>query len=59
MTAKELKNFIYGNYYRQLGFSKENSYNSITNQKKNEMKLFETKLTEKIPEHWDPKKYYH
>ena len=51
MTAKELKNFIYGNYYRQLGFSKENSYNSITNQKKNEMKLFETKLTEKIPEH--------
>ena len=33
MTIKELKNFIYENDYRQIGFTKENSYFSMKSQK--------------------------
>ena len=34
MAVKELKNFIFQNYYRQIGFTKENSYHSVKHQKK-------------------------
>ena len=34
MTIKELKDLIFENYYRQIGFTKENSYYSIKRQKK-------------------------
>ena len=29
MTIKELKYFIFENFYRQIGFTKENSYYSM------------------------------
>ena len=29
MTAKELKEIIFKNYYKQTGFTKEDSYSSI------------------------------
>ena len=34
MTVKELKDFIFENYYRQIGFTKEKSYYSNKRQKK-------------------------
>ena len=34
MTIKELKDLIFESYYRQIGFTKENSYYSIKRQKK-------------------------
>ena len=34
MTVKEVKDFIFENYYRQIGFAKEKSYYSIKRQKK-------------------------
>ena len=34
MSVNELRDFIFENYYRQIGFSKENSYYSLKHQKK-------------------------
>ena len=50
MTVKELKDFVRENCYKQIEFSKENSYYSMKSQKKKEKKdllSFTTKLTEK------------
>ena len=44
MTEKELKKFIFENYYRQIGFTKENSCYSTKNQKKKDLILIATKL---------------
>ena len=35
MTIKELKDFIYENYYRRIGFPNESSYHSMKHKKKN------------------------
>ena len=35
MTIKELRDFIYENYFNRVGFAKENSYYSMKCQKKN------------------------
>ena len=34
MTVNELKDFVFENYYRQIGFSKENSYYLMKHRKK-------------------------
>ena len=47
MTVKEVKDFIFENYYRQIGFAKEKSYYSIKRQKKKDLLSFATKLIEK------------
>ena len=44
---KELKNFIFENYYIGFGFAKESSYYSMKHQKKKDLQLLETKLIEK------------
>ena len=41
-----------------MGFSKENSYYSIKNQKKKDLHLFAIKLTEEIPDPHDTKEHY-
>ena len=46
ITIKEMKDFIFENYYRRIGFPKENTYYSIK-QKKKELLLLATKLIEK------------
>ena len=47
MTVKEIRHFLFENYYKQIGFSKENNYCSMKHQKK-DLQLLSTKLTEKI-----------
>ena len=42
MTVEELKEFIFENYHRRIGFAKENSYFSMKHQKKKDIKLFAT-----------------
>ena len=44
MIVNELRYLIFPNYYRQIRFSKENSYHSIKHQKKKDLHLFATKL---------------
>ena len=55
---KELKNFIFENYYIRFGFAKESSYYSMKHQKKQDLQLIETKLMEKIPDATNAKQYY-
>ena len=54
----EFRDFIFENYYKQIGFAKENSYYSIRHQKKRDLKLFATKLMEKIPDPSNTKEHY-
>ena len=57
MTIKELKNF-YIYYYRQVWFSKENSYYSMKCQKKKDLLLLAIVLIEKIPGATNAKQNY-
>ena len=50
MTVNELRDFIFENCYKQIGFARENSYDARKHQKKKDLQLFATKLTEKIPD---------
>ena len=34
MSANEIRDFVFENYYKQIGFSKENSYYSVKRLKK-------------------------
>ena len=43
-TTKKLKDFIFENYYRQTGFTKENNYYLMKHQKKDDLLLLATKL---------------
>ena len=43
MAIKELRDFIFKNYYRKIGFTKENSYYSMKHQKKKDLLLLATK----------------
>ena len=45
MSVNETRDFE--NYYKIIGFSKENSYYLMKHQKKKDIQLFATKLTEK------------
>ena len=48
MTTKEIRDFIFENCYRQIEFTKESSYYSMTHQKKKDLPLLGTKLIENI-----------
>ena len=54
MTIKG--DFIFGNYYRQIGFPKRNSYYSMKKWKKN--LLLATKAIEKITDGSNVEEYY-
>ena len=45
MTVKQIRNCIFENYYKRIGFSKENAYYSMKHQKKKDLQLFATILT--------------
>ena len=49
-TMKELKYFVFQNYYRQIGFTKENSYYPMKHQKKKDLRFLATKLIAKTPD---------
>ena len=48
MGVKQFKDFISENCYRRIRFTKENSYYSMRCQKKKDLLLVATNLTEKI-----------
>ena len=57
MTVQELKDFIFENYYRRIGFTVQNIYYSIKHQKKYDLLLLATKLIKKIPDASNAKEY--
>ena len=46
-SVKDLREFIFENYFKQIGFTKEDSYFSLTNWKETFI-LFVTRLTKEI-----------
>ena len=57
MPVNERRDFIFENYYKRFGFSKENSYYSMKRLKK-KLLLLANKLIEKIPDPRDIKEHY-
>ena len=47
MTANEIRDFIFENCYKRIGFSKENSFCSMKRLKKKRLLLLANKLIEK------------
>ena len=39
MSVKEVRDFIFANYHKRIGFSKENSYYSVKRLKKKRFKI--------------------
>ena len=58
MSVNEIKDFIFENYYKRIGFSKENSYYSIKHLLKKDLLLLANKLIEKIPDPRNAKEHY-
>ena len=56
-SGNQIRNFIFENYYKQIGFFKENSCYSMKQKKKN-LELLATSLTEKIPNPSNAKEHY-
>ena len=56
MSVNEIRNFIFENYYKRIGFSLESSYYSVNLlKKKKDLLLLATKSTEKIPDSYNTK----
>ena len=59
MSASDIRNFIYENHYKQIAFSKEDSYLSLNRlKKKQHLLLFANKLIEKILDPRNAKQHY-
>ena len=59
MCVNEIRNSIFENYYKRIGFSKENSYYSMKSLKKKYLLLLAKKLIEKLPDSHNAKENYH
>ena len=58
MSVNNIRYFIFDNYYKQIGFSKESSYYSMKHFKRNDLLLFPNKLIEKVPDPRNAKEHY-
>ena len=58
MSVSDIRNFIYRNYYKQIGFSKEDSYCSFKCSNKKDLLLLVDKLIEKAPDPRNAKQHY-
>ena len=55
MIANEIRDFIFENCYKRIGFSKENSYYSVKCLMKKDLLLLANNLVKKIADHCNPK----
>ena len=58
MSVNDIRDFIFENYYKRIGFSKEDSYYSMKRLKRKDLLLFANKLTEKVPHPRNAKEHY-
>ena len=58
MSVNKIREFIFENNYKRIGFSKENSYYSMKHFKKKDLLLLANKLIEKISDPCNGKKHY-
>ena len=50
MSVNDTRDFIFENYYKRIGFSKESSYNSMKRLKRKDLLLLANKLIQKVPD---------
>ena len=58
MSAYEIIAFIFGNYYKQIGFSKTNIHYSLKHLIKKDLLFLKNKFIEKIPNLRNAKEHY-
>ena len=58
MSITEIRDFIFENYYKRTGFSKESTYYSMKLLKKIYFLLLANKLIEKVPDPRKAKEHY-
>ena len=58
VSVNEIRDFIFKNHYKTIGFSKENGCYSMKSLKKKDLPLLGNKLTHKIPDPRNAKKHY-
>ena len=58
MYALNIRDVIFENYYKGIGFSRENSYYSMKRLKRKDLMLLANKLIEKIPYPRNVKEHY-
>ena len=58
MSLNEIREFIFENYYKQIGFSKENSYYSMRHLKKKDLLLLTNNFIEKTYDPPNAKEHY-
>ena len=58
MSILEIKDFIFENYYKEIGFSKKNSYNSMKHLTKKDLFSLANKLIKNIPDLCNAKECY-
>ena len=58
IPANEIRDFIFENYYKRIGFSTENSYYSLKHLKKKYLQFLENKSIKKVPNLNDAKEHF-
>ena len=58
MSINEISNFVFENYFKSIGFSKESSYDQIKHLKRKDLLLLAIKLIGKIPDSCNAKEHY-
>ena len=58
MSVYEIRDFIFKNYHKQIGYSTEKSYSSMKHLKRKYLLLLANKLIEKMSDHCNAKEHY-
>ena len=58
MSFNEIRDFIFENCYKRIGFSKENNYYSMKRLKRRGLLVLVNKLVENIPDPRNAKQHY-
>ena len=58
MFVNEIRKFIFENYYKRIGFSKENSYYQMKRLKRKDLMLLVNELVGKAPDPRNAKQHY-
>ena len=58
ITVNEIRDFIFENYYKRVGFSNKSSYYSMKRLERKNLLLVINKLREKVPDPCNSKEHY-
>ena len=58
MSVNDIRDFIFKNYYKRIGFLKEGRYYSMKRLKRKDLLLLVNKLIEKVPDPRNAKEHY-